>query len=366
MVELNASQLFRDLDEAEIAALQAITCERDVAAGVEIFREGDPGDGLYILKQGWVEISVQVAPDLRRPLARVGPGEMFGEMSVVESKPRSATATALEASRVCFIPCGELLGLIARKPKLALELLREISQRLRESNHRHLEEILQAERLAFLGRFARGIVHDLKNPLHVIGLAAEMACMDHASPDLRLRAAQNVRKQVDRIADMVGEILEFTQPTRKELFLLRVDYAEYLRELREEITPTAELRGIMITLDEPLPPVRVRVDPRRLNRVFHNLIQNTADALPQGGNSIWQVRVKDREVITSISDNGPGIAPEIAGKLFEPFATFGKNRGSGLGLSICKKIIEDHHGRIWAGNTPERGALFCFTLPLDS
>jgi len=126
------------------------------------------------------------------------------------------------------------------------------------------------------------------------------------------------------------------------------------------------LRGIMITLDEPLPPVRVRVDPRRLNRVFHNLIQNTADALPQGGNSIWQVRVKDREVITSISDNGPGIAPEIAGKLFEPFATFGKNRGSGLGLSICKKIIEDHHGRIWAGNAPERGALFCFTLPLDS
>ena len=71
-----------------------------------------------------------------------------------------------------------------------------------------------------------------------------------------------------------------------------------------------------------------------------------------------------RSVHVEIEDTGPGIAPEMAGKLFEVFATFGKAHGTGLGLSICKRIIEDHRGRIWARQEPGRGAIFCFALPL--
>jgi len=70
------------------------------------------------------------------------------------------------------------------------------------------------------------------------------------------------------------------------------------------------------------------------------------------------------EVITEIEDTGPGIAPEVEGRLFEPFATHGKIHGTGLGLSICKRIIEDHHGWIKARNEPGRGAVFSFGLPL--
>jgi signal transduction histidine kinase len=112
--------------------------------------------------------------------------------------------------------------------------------------------------------------------------------------------------------------------------------------------------------------VRLRLDPKRLRRVFHNLIHNATDAMPDGGRITVRCRVSKTEVITEIEDSGPGVAPEMAGKLFEAFATFGKAHGTGLGLSICKKIIEDHRGRISSENRPGRGAVFSFALPVPT
>ena len=86
--------------------------------------------------------------------------------------------------------------------------------------------------------------------------------------------------------------------------------------------------------------------------------------MPDGGEIFIRFYCDENEIVTEIEDTGPGIAPEIAGQLFQPFATHGKAHGTGLGLSICKKIVEDHHGRIWARNQPGHGAIFCFALPL--
>ena len=105
------------------------------------------------------------------------------------------------------------------------------------------------------------------------------------------------------------------------------------------------------------------LNPKRLRRVFYNLIHNATDAMPGGGKITLRFRQAGGEVITEIEDSGPGIAPEIAEKLFDAFATYGKAHGTGLGLSISKKIIEDHRGRISARNEPGRGAVFSFALP---
>ena len=98
--------------------------------------------------------------------------------------------------------------------------------------------------------------------------------------------------------------------------------------------------------------------------MFYNLIHNATDAMSSGGKIYMRFELTDREVITEIEDSGPGIAPEIADRLFDAFATFGKAHGTGLGLSICKKIVEDHQGKIFARNEPGRGAIFSFTLPI--
>jgi signal transduction histidine kinase len=108
----------------------------------------------------------------------------------------------------------------------------------------------------------------------------------------------------------------------------------------------------------------VALDPRRLSRIFYNLVHNATDVMLNSGKIFFRFHNDEKEIITEIEDTGPGIAPEIAGKLFQAFVTFGKSHGTGLGLSICKKIVEDHKGRIWVRNEPNRGAVFCFALPL--
>jgi signal transduction histidine kinase len=364
MVTLEASKPFRNLSRGELNALQQIAQKKTFAAGTDIFREGDNGDGVYVVKDGLVDISVGVAQGTRRVFAQVGPGEMFGEMAVLEMKPRSATATAVRASTVYFIPRDELLVMVEHSPTLALELLREISQRLRVFDRRYLEEILQAERLAVVGRFARSIVHDLKNPLNIIGLTAELASTPDAAPEFRRKSATTIRKQVDRISELIGEILDFTQGTRADYVLASADYGAFVEQLLEEIRPEVELKGARLELEGPPPSVKLPLDPLRLRRVFQNLIHNATDAMPDGGKILVRLRLAEAELVTEIGDTGPGIAPEIAGKLFEVFATYGKAHGTGLGLSICRKIIEDHHGRIWARNQPAGGAMFSFALPV--
>ena len=120
-----------------------------------------------------------------------------------------------------------------------------------------------------------------------------------------------------------------------------------------------------IEMSEPPPEVSVLMDQQRLSHVFYNLIHNAVHEMPEGGKIFLRFRVLKDEVITEVEDTGKGIAPEIATRLFEPFATHGKAQGTGLGLSICKKIIEDHKGKISARSEPGRGAVFSFSLPLS-
>jgi signal transduction histidine kinase len=226
--------------------------------------------------------------------------------------------------------------------------------------------VLQAERLAVLGRFSRSIVHDLKNPLNIIGLTAEMAAAGPGSPEVREKTLKIIRLQVDRINDLVGEILDFTQGSSPELVLPSVNFAVFMQEVVDEIRAEASLRSSVIEVENPAPTVSLPINPKRLRRLFFNLVHNATDAMPQGGKIFLRFRSTPTMVVTEMEDTGPGIAPEIIGQLFEAFATFGKQQGTGLGLSICKKIIEDHRGWITARQEPGHGAIFEFGLPLST
>lgn len=364
MVQLESAELFRFLKPDELRALRTITLEREYAAGQEIFREGDPGDGVYIVKAGLVEISGVLTQDTRRVFAQIQPGGMFGEMAVIEHRPRSASALAVQASVVYFIPRGEMLGFIERSPGLALSLLQQISHRLREFNQLFVSEIVKAEQLAVVGRFARGIVHDLKNPLSIIGLTAELAAAPNATTEMRTQSAVRIRKQVERISELVSEILYFTQGKQDTALLAPMNYAEFVQQVVEELQPEAALKNTQVEFANYPPPLKILIEPKRLRRVFVNLSHNATDVMTEGGKIILRFEWDDTGVITELEDTGPGIAPEILDRLFQAFATHGKTHGTGLGLSICKKIIEDHGGRIWARNEPGRGAIFAFALPL--
>lgn len=366
MVALENSRIFGSLKPAEMEVLRALAVEQSYRAGQEIFKEGDAGEGVYVVKDGLVEISAAVGQGARQVFSVVEPGDMFGEMAVIEDKPRSASALAREASLIYFIPRAGMLELVAATPALSRELLREISHRLREFNGQYLREVIQAERLAVVGRFARSIVHDLKNPLNIIGLSAEIALTNQGTAELRQRAITDIRQQVERISDLISEILDFTQGGSGDLVLPPMNYAVFIGELMEELRPELALKSVSLELENLPPATALLLNPKRLRRVFQNLFHNATEAMPGGGTLTVRFMPRPKEIVTEVEDTGTGIAPEIAGQLFEPFATFGKANGTGLGLSISKRIIEDHKGWIAARNEPGRGAIFQFGLPLPA
>ena len=363
MVTLESSKLFNQLTPAELAALRAHTEERHFPAGVDIFKEGDPGDGVYVVRSGSVQISAILGSGERRVFSHVPPGDVFGEMTLLDSLPRSACAAAAEDTTAYFVPRAAMVELLRKSPELSMKLVQEVSGRLREFNRQYLREVLRAERMALVGRFAASIVHDLKNPLAIISIAAEMSCMDDTTSEARRTALDRITRQVERITHLVNDILEFTRGTSSTPALTQTDFGDFVRPLMQEFKSDVGRKSVTIEYATPPPAVRLAINPQRLSRVFHNLIANAVDAMPDGGTIKLRFQVTERDVTTEVEDSGKGIPPEMTDRLFEAFATHGKSRGTGLGLSIAKRIVEEHGGTISARNLPNGGAVFAFTLP---
>lgn len=363
MTNLPSTDSFIRLLAAEFHDLKRTARKHSFRAGQVIFKQGDVGDGVYVVEEGGVEISAMINEEENRVLSRLGPSTFFGEMAVLDGQPRSATATADGDTVVSFIPREEMLRALGQSPELLASLVREFSLRMRQFDRRFIEEVLQAERLTLVGSFAQSIVHDFKNPLNIISFAAELAADEGATAEHRIEAKTQISRQVDRMTNMINELLEFTRGSSRTVTLEPTNYREFVGEFLEQIEPEAAEKFVKIECENPPPALTLALDRGRLLHVFYNLINNAIDAMPGGGTITLRFCVQDREVVTEMEDTGPGLAPEIESRLFQPFTTHGKMHGSGLGLSICKRIIEDHRGHIRARSEPGRGAVFSFTLP---
>ena len=364
MTALHSHNLFSRLPERELGQLEQVTQHRIFSAGQQIFKEGDPGDGIYFIKSGQVQISSRVESGERYMFSKIGPGEMFGEMAVLDEKPRSASASADNAVELFFVPREHIIELLARSPEFTRALVHEISDRLREFNRQYIRNVLQNERLSLIGRFASSIVHDLKNPLTIINMAGDLACSETGTAASRKVAKQRIRKEVDRITYLVNDILEFTRGANLSPVLTPMEFAQFIDSTIEDLREDLKENKITLEMQIPPPKVKIAMNPQRLGRVFHNLIGNAIDEMPRGGALKLRFASEGNEIVTEIEDTGRGIAPEILDRLFEPFATHGKSKGTGLGLSICQRIIEEHGGKISARNQSGGGAIFRFNLPV--
>jgi len=238
-----------------------------------------------------------------------------------------------------------------------------------------ITNLLQAQRTAAWGEVARRLAHEIKNPLTPIQLSAERVQQKLAEKlgpqeaEILKRSTETIVNQVEALKTMVDEFSEYARAPELELRLLDLNkLIQEVLELYETEGPAegGELRShIHLALTPDLPPVRG--DSARLRQVIHNLLQNAQDTLTDIAEPVITVSTEMVQdgVRFSLSDNGRGFPDHVRTHAFEPYVTT-KLKGTGLGLPIVKKIVEEHHGMIQIENILPHGAHISITLPIAS
>ncbi len=237
--------------------------------------------------------------------------------------------------------------------------------RMRDSLRKTQQELLEAERLATIGRMASSISHDLRHSLAAIVANAEFLCESRLSSDQREELYQEVRVAVNQMTDLIDSLLEFSR-TRESLRPAYGNVRDSVERVVAAIRSHPEFHPVRITLSQE-GNSSGWFDSKKLERVLYNLLLNSCEAvtLEAGCIHVGLNEVPGGMEIR-VSDNGHGIPEIIRDQLFEPFISHGKENGTGLGLTVVQKIIQDHGGDVVVEKTSSEGSVFRLLLPLGS
>ncbi len=277
-----------------------------------------------------------------------------------------------EVLRFLLKPCNPVL--LRQEIAEALErrrLARENRHLLEELGHRnrHLEytirelhaareNLVRAEKLALAGRLAAGFAHDIRNYLTaVVGLAGLADLGPGAAPVRRL-----LDQAVHGIHDLSSELMQVADGRPLAYQLERTDVAELVRGFVNDMRGGHVDQTRKLTAEAP-DPAMCHVASRKLWRVLWNLLQNAVEATEAGGEIVFRVKLGDGSAIIEVQDSGRGMPPEIRARVFEPFFST-RPSGTGLGLEICRIIVQGHLGEIECDSTEGKGTTFRITLPL--
>jgi signal transduction histidine kinase len=234
--------------------------------------------------------------------------------------------------------------------------------RMRSSLQETQRRLLDAERLATIGRMASSISHDLRHSLAAIMANAEFLSANNRSFAEREELYSEVRVAVNQMTDLLDSLLEFSR-SRESLRLSQVSLEETLNRAVQTVRAHPGFHDVDIRVtcqgnSEGL------FEPKKLERAFQNLVRNACESLPaQGGKVEITLRETGAGLEVRVTDNGHGIPEAIREQIFEPFVSQGKENGTGLGLTIVQKIVQDHGGDVQVEHTSKQGSTFVVFLP---
>ena len=243
-----------------------------------------------------------------------------------------------------------------------LEEIESVVEQLQQREH----EVLRAEQLAAVGQVAAGVAHELRNPLTSVKMLVQTGLEGDKPTGLPPDDLAIIEREVRRMESCIQTFLDFARPPSSERRVS--DLNTVIRRALTLLEGRIRRHKVGVVLDLPAEPVELMIDAEQIHQVVVNLLINALDVLPHGGTIRIEVSCPTAEqhsAIVRVQDTGPGLAPAVRDRLFEPFVTT-KETGLGLGLSICRRLIEAHNGTIHAANGAEGGAAFSFTLPADA
>jgi len=378
--ELRRFELFENLSGDELSLIAKETALRRYAAGEVVCEEDSASDSMFLIKSGAVDVTKQDVS-----LAELGPGDYFGEMSLITGAPRNATVMTLEPSVLLEISAPVFHVIVERSPLATRNLLITFDSRLRRHNDKVVwqylklkeqyeelenshQRLLLSDKLASVGLLTAGIAHEINNPLFVITGYLDV-----------------IRSMLDEgkvSAGELGEIVEKLDTASQSIVGLVSGIKTYVRiedaasapiDLNSAIQESLDLVSFLYRRDH----ITLEIDFAhghpvilgnigRLQQVLMNLLSNARDAMESRDDKVITVRTRESgdEIVLEISDTGCGIPPDRLERVFaRGYTTKPVGKGSGMGLNLVRQMIRDMKGEIGVESDPDRGTTFRVVFP---
>ena len=328
---------------------------RKYKTGDIIFKRGDAAQNLFIIQSGKVEIRLG-----NRAVETLSDNDIFGEMAMIDFAPRSATAVATSDTTLIPIDEQQFLYLFS---DLALDVMRVMVRRLRR--HERENELMNIEAVA------ASIVHEIKQPLAAIANNSSAArnFLRMVPPDLQeaLALLNKIVDEIHRAGEILNGVLSLFGMIGQDR--RRIDMNEMTSEVLQSMRAELENHAVTTLAELTAEPPLIDGNRIQLQQVILNMIRNAVEAMGTTKDRDRVLRVKterrSRDAIALVvQDSGRGIDSKQLDRIFDSFVTT-KAHGMGLGLAICRMIIERHGGELSASSDGESGALFQFVLPSE-
>jgi signal transduction histidine kinase len=393
---LRTTPLFRSLEGDELERLSAVGRIESWGQDRRVFGEGEEADNVYVVLTGRVKIWRRDIQGEAIELSTVAAGDIFGEMSVFDGAPRSATATTVEACEFFIIRREDFLECVIKSPHLIPSMLAEMSRRIRDINDKIMSQEVEKQRVLTemerqrhrsLARMIAGVAHELNTPLGIVNTAASFL-EDNLTTDLLSGQAQNAEGGTT-VADIV-EVTRLIQANLSRVNRLVESFkslsVSQLIESKEDVDLLALIESIVALYKPQARKARLEVQIKDelgpgsrewrgyggyLSQILLNLLSNIERyAYPDGAGGTVEIVVASEDgpgepcFVVSVRDFGRGMTPEVLAKAFEPFTTGRGRGGTGLGLTIVHHLTTTMlKGTVSLKSEPLRGTVVTLRFP---
>jgi signal transduction histidine kinase len=397
-VELPAIPLFSDIADELLRTVADAGRAVALEPGQIVFREGDPGDSLYTVLTGELRISKHLEDGVEVEVRRAGPGDSFGELTLLDGGARSTTVQALTRCQLFTLNRDAFLAVLPTSPKLLSTVLANLVEHVRaasehllrdELEQRAIRAEMELEKYRALAQMVAGVAHEINTPLGIVNTAASVVRQRVGSDAIARAAADPAAGQ--ELAD-IREAVDLMSANVERAHKLIRDFKQLSVS---QIVDAKETLSLVDVIDDVIGLFRINARQARLEIRVHDMLPDRAAALwtgyrgfltqillnlltnveryayPQGAGGLVEVVIaesmsmKEAQFTVTVRDFGRGMAPDQASRVFEPFFTTGRGSGaSGLGMAIVHNLVTSAlKGRVELTSEPGRGTAVAMTFP---